>query len=149
MNISGRTSICDILPHDGDMCLLTNLLEVDQEKIICSSNTHLDEHNPLRLNGKLYAIAGIEYASQVVALHGQIERLNTNSRPIIGFLASARDVEVTTEFLDSEKADLIIEAIQIMRIEGAVSYNFSINSENKTIMTGRLTTKLMMEVPTK
>lgn len=147
MILSDRDSICKILPHDGDMCLLSELLEVTEEKIICSSDTHHDLNNPLRVNTKLYMMAGIEYASQVIALHGQIERLTTDSKPIIGFLASIRDVQMQASLLDEEQGNLLIEATQQMRIDGAVTYGFAIRNRCGAIMAGRLTTKLMMEIP--
>jgi len=147
MNLKDRSSICDILPHAGDMCLLSELVDVTPEKIACISRSHLEADNPLRIQGKLPAIAGIEYASQVVALHGQIETLNRGSRPVIGFLASVRDVEIHATLLDEDNSELYIEASQIMRIEGAVTYDFSIRAGDRRLLSGRMTTKLMMEVP--
>lgn len=149
MKLADNISICNLLPHDADMCLLDEMIEVDENKIICSSLSHLKAQHPLRVNGKLYNMSGIEYASQVIALHGQIERLKTQSKPLIGFLASIRNVEMHTRLLDEDEGVLMIEAMQLMRIDGAVTYEFSITSPVRLLMSGRLTTKLMMEIPEK
>jgi len=43
-----QKQICDLIPHDGKMCLLESVNYWDESKIICSSYSHMAADNPLR-----------------------------------------------------------------------------------------------------
>ena len=108
IELKDQASICELLPHAGTMCLLNEVVDVNAEQIICLSKTHLDVDNPLRVEGKLYAMAGIEYASQTIALHGQIETIHTGARPMIGFLMTVRNMIQNVEYPDDVRDSLLI-----------------------------------------
>ncbi len=65
-------AICARLPHAGRMCLLDRLEAWDGDSITCFATSHRDAHNPLRRAGRLPAVAGVEYAAQAMALHGNL-----------------------------------------------------------------------------
>ena len=65
-------AICARLPHAGRMCLLERLESWDGDSIICIATSHRDTDNPLRSGGHLHAVAGVEYAAQAMALHGNL-----------------------------------------------------------------------------
>ena len=59
-----------MIPHTGAMCLLDGVLQWDTSTIQCVSRSHRDAHNPLRIDGRLPTLCGIEYAAQAMAVHG-------------------------------------------------------------------------------
>ena len=64
--------IRELIPHAGTMCLLENVVELDDTSISCETCSHLDPRNPLRHKGHLSSLCGIEYAAQAMALHGAL-----------------------------------------------------------------------------
>jgi predicted hotdog family 3-hydroxylacyl-ACP dehydratase len=79
-------AICAHLPHAGRMCLLEHLESWDNTSITCIATSHRDVENPLRHDGRLHAVAGVEYAAQVMALHGYLLSA-ADAPPSIGYLA--------------------------------------------------------------
>jgi len=73
-------AICAHLPHAGRMCLLERLESWDGDSITCIATSHRDADNPLRRGGHLHAVAGVEYAAQAMALHGNLlSTINTST----------------------------------------------------------------------
>ncbi|HUU72054.1 MAG TPA: hydroxymyristoyl-ACP dehydratase [Burkholderiales bacterium] len=70
--VIGASRIRDLIPHAGAMCLLERVIEYDDASICCEARSHLDVDNPLRHNGRLSTLCGIEYAGQAMALHGAL-----------------------------------------------------------------------------
>jgi predicted hotdog family 3-hydroxylacyl-ACP dehydratase len=64
--------IARLIPHAGRMCLLERVVSWSAESITCRAVSHLDPGNPLRRDGKLAPLCGIEYALQAAALHGAL-----------------------------------------------------------------------------
>src|SRR6059058_4587817 len=65
-----KAEIRRLIPHAGTMCLLDSVLGWDDESIVCTTNTHRDEANPLRRDGRLSALHALEYGAQAAAIHG-------------------------------------------------------------------------------
>lgn len=95
MNAAGarldRAGIEARIPHRGAMCLLHELLDWDARELRCLVVSHADADHPLREAGRLPAAAGLELASQAMALHGALNTPAEAPRRA-GFLASARDL---------------------------------------------------------
>lgn len=70
--VIGASRIRELIPHAGAMCLLERVIEYDDASICCEARSHLDVDNPLRHNGRLSTLCGIEYAGQAMALHGAL-----------------------------------------------------------------------------
>jgi predicted hotdog family 3-hydroxylacyl-ACP dehydratase len=79
------------------MCLLASVTRWTQDDIACRAMSHLDPANPLRRNGRLAALCGIEYALQAAALHGAL-RGGAPQPP--GYLASLRMTHLSAARLD-------------------------------------------------
>ena len=94
---ASRIDIAALIPHAGAMCLLDSVTRWTQDAIECRATSHLDPANPLRRNGRLGALAGIEYALQAAALHGAL-RGGAPQPP--GYLAALRMTHLTTARLD-------------------------------------------------
>lgn len=132
----GSAEIQKLIPHSGDMSLLSSVLEWDATHIICSANSHRNPDNPLARNGRLYALTGIEYAAQAMAIHGGLTSL-AGHRPKAGFLVNVRDVQARTECLSDHDNDLQIEAEQLISGGSSVTYSFRINAGGLEVLRGR------------
>ncbi len=79
--------IRSLIPHAGSMCLLDSVVAWTESEIRCRATSHLDPANPLRRDGRLSALSGIEYALQAAAVHGAL-RSGMPQPP--GYLAALR-----------------------------------------------------------
>jgi len=120
-----REAIAAMIPHAGSMCLLDGVLAWDAGSIRCLSRTHRDRHNPLRVDERLPALCGVEYAAQAMAIHGVLAG-NVGKRPRLGYLASLREVHCSRSRLDDLEGDLIVEAERLMGEESRVIYSFDV-----------------------
>lgn len=123
-----------LVPHQGAMCLLDEVLEWDEQSIACRATSHRDPGNPLRTPAGLAAVIGVEYAAQAVAAHGAL----TQKRSAIGYLASLRDVECLVERLDTEAEALVVRAQRVAAESGRLLYDFRIESGGRELANGRL-----------
>jgi predicted hotdog family 3-hydroxylacyl-ACP dehydratase len=129
------------IPHAGAMNLLDSVIEWNAQTIRCRATSHRDPANPLRVNGKLYAISGVEYASQAMAIHGALSG-SVAGRPRAGYLASLRDVVCHRATLDGEHDELSVFAESLMGDDTRVMYAFSVTDGDEEIITGRATVVL-------
>ena len=79
------------------MCLLATVAEWSDQAITCHATSHLDPANPLRREGILPGVCGIEYALQAAAVHGALR--GGGPQPP-GYVASLRMTRLTAEPLD-------------------------------------------------
>ena len=141
--IIGRDEIAHLIPHAGAMCLLDGVLAWDRESIRCLSTRHRTPDNPLRQEGRLGALCGIEFAAQAMAIHGGLTGA-VGERPRGGYLASLRDVICRRDRLDDLADDLIIEAVYLMGDGARVIYSFTVGGRGQEILTGRATVVLQV-----
>ncbi|HEV3011239.1 MAG TPA: 3-hydroxylacyl-ACP dehydratase [Burkholderiales bacterium] len=135
--------IRDLVPHQGAMCLLEQVLEWDENAIACRATSHRDPANPLRNADGLAAIMGVEYAAQAVAVHGGLTQELNKSR--VGYLAALRDVACATERLDAESDDLVVRATRVAAESGRLLYDFRIESGGRELLKGRLSVVLVSD----
>src|SRR5262245_35719953 len=120
-----KSQICSLLPHTGDMCLLDGVERWTDEEIVCRTTSHRDAANPLRRDGMLSAIAGIEFAAQAIGAHGRLASSN-HAKPAAGFLASLRDVTLAVDRLDDVPEALTIRVQRLADSGESVMCRFSI-----------------------
>ena len=132
--------IRELVPHQGAMCLLDEVLEWNAGRIVCAATSHRDPANPLRGADGLCAVAGIEYAAQAVAVHFALQ--NNSGKPGIGYLAALRDVVCAVERLDTEPGDLTVGANQVAAEGGRLLYDFRIDAGGRELLKGRLSVVL-------
>jgi predicted hotdog family 3-hydroxylacyl-ACP dehydratase len=128
-----------LLPHRGAMCLLDAVAGHDDERIVCTATSHRADDNPLRVGGRLPAIAAIEYAAQAMAAHGGLVGAGT---PTPGRLVAVRDVRLHAATLDDAPGDLEVSATRIAADAGGVVYAFAVGAGGRTIAEGRATVML-------
>jgi len=144
--IMGRDAIARLIPHEGAMCLLDGVIAWDRGSIRCVSACHRAPDNPLRQDGRLGALCGIEFAAQAMALHGALVGA-VGERPRAGYLASLRDVVCRRDRLDRLDEDLIIDAVHLMGDDERVVYSFRVGCAAQEILTGRATVVLRVAMP--
>ncbi len=129
-----RDTIAALIPHSGAMCLLDAVIECDEQSVRCRATGHRDAGNPLRDNGELHALCGIEYAAQAMAVHGA---LLGGADAVPGMLAAVREFEADVERLDDIADDLIVSAYRLIGDNTSLLYEFSLHAGSRCIMRGR------------
>lgn len=131
--------ICTLIPHDSDMCLLDRVVSWDEDTIVCESDSHLSDDNPLRSEGGLSSISLIEYGAQSMAVHGGLLARTNGFNPGDGYLAALRDVIMVRCDVGKVNKKLVIAAEKIMSQQGSMVYRFEITLNQKSIISGRAT----------
>lgn len=147
-SILSATDIARLIPHHGSMCLLAEVQSYDAEQIKCKALSHRLHSNPLRENGVLHAVCGVEYAAQAMAVHGALlAKHDVDKPPRGGRLASVRSVELSVSRLDDIDSDLDIQATHVMGDSNSMVYEFSVNAGERNLLKGKATVILMPSTP--
>lgn len=145
MTVMERNAILALIPHSGAMCLLDDVLHWDEAAITCRSARYAAADNPLRrADGTLGSAAGIEIASQAMALHGRLSA-PVDGPPRPGFLVSLRDVRLRAPLLPAEIGPLTITARQLLGDARGASYGFTVTAGEEEWLSGRAT--VLFEAP--
>lgn len=123
------------------MCLLDGVLAWDATSIRCISARHRAPDNPLRRDGRLGALCGIEFAAQAMAVHGCLAGM-VGERPRIGYLVTLRDVVCRCDRIDLLEDDLVIDAASLMGDAERVVYSFTVTCADRELLAGRATVVL-------
>jgi len=129
-----RDEFAALIPHRGAMCLLHEVLRMDDESITCCAVSHRDPAHPLREQGVLPAVCGIEYAAQAMAVHGALKGAHASQA---GVLAAVRDVALSVERLDDIAEDLILTARKLLDDGGRLLYEFELRAGARQLLSGR------------
>ena len=139
-------ALSGLVPHQGAMCLLESVLRWDAEGIVCRAVSHLDPAHPLRAEGRLGAVCGIEYGLQAAAAHGALrERAPGGGGPAApGWFAALREAELLTDRLDRpEFGPLEVSAALEAGGAGGMIYRFAVHAaDGRTLLRGRATIAL-------
>ena len=141
MAVNHRT-LAGLIPHCGAMCLLDEVVRMDQESITCRAISHRNPDHPLREDGMLLAVSGIEYAAQAMAAHGALLE-SRGSRP--GMLAAVRDVVLSVERLDDIVDDLEVTARRLIGDSDRLLYEFEVRTGARELLRGRAVVVLKAE----
>ncbi len=138
--------IAFLLPHAGAMVLLDRVEHWGLHAIVCRAGSHLRQNNPLRRDGRLASVHGIEYGMQAAALHGAL--VAGGQRQQIGFLANLRGIVLHVERLDDPGlGPLGIEARLERREVGGLIYGFDVRADGgRPLVSGRATISLRRSV---
>lgn len=130
-----REAIAALVPHQGAMCLLDRALEWDAGRILCEAESHAWPDNPLRRDGLLPAVCGLEFALQAMALHGALAAGGQPQRA--GFVSSLRDVRMAADRLDTVAGPLRIEATALVAEASGFIYRFEVAGEGRSLLSGQ------------
>ena len=125
-----RQGIEQLIPHTGKMCLIESVEYWDNNSIRCSTKSHLNPDNPLRLDGRLSSIHLLEYGAQTIAIHGGL--LKKSATP--GYLAAVRNAKFTIDSLDTISSEIIIDASAEIKTENGAIYKFTITDANNNVL---------------
>ena len=131
----GRDWLLRHLPHQGAMNLLDRVESWDAASIHAIATRHRDAGHPLRREGALPAVHGIEYGAQAAAAHGALSGA-APSRP--GFIASVRSVVMHAPRLDDVESPLDVRAEQLGGDASGVLYGFEIRAAGRLLVEGRV-----------
>lgn len=132
-------AISQYLPHSEQMCLLHEVISIDENNILCRAISHLDINNPLRVENELSAICAVEYAAQAVALHLALKASALDTVPASGFLAAVQDCVLHLQCFDTLTAPLDIACQHLFSDEKTGSfYEFTLSSASMLLVTGQL-----------
>lgn len=129
-----RQQLCALIPHAGDMCLLQTVESWDEDSIVCTASGHVDAAGPLRMDGRLPALCGIEYGAQAMAVHGGLLAGGGARR---GFLASVRNVQLAVATLNECGPLLTVRATRLLNNDNNQMYEFSLHDGERLLLSGR------------
>ena len=124
-----------LLPHAGSMCLIEHVVAHDDVHIACTSSSHRADENPLRTVDGLAAVHAIEYGAQAMALHGLLHGKTGSVCAVV----SAREVDFRADWLNEIDQPLRIAATVVAESGNAATYRFSVQADNRLLVSGRLT----------
>ena len=137
-----RADLARLLPHRGAMCLLNAVVSASESAIVCSATSHRSPTNPLRVGGRLQALAAIEYAAQAMAVHGGLATGVPGAAAEPGRLVAVRDVRLYATTLDDVAEDLEIAATRVAADAAGLVYAFSVAAGGQLLVEGRATVML-------
>ena len=135
-----HSAIARRIPHQGSMCLLDQVLQWDDARIVCSASSHHALDNPLRAHGRLGAACGVEYAAQAMAMHGALlgeAMAGAAAVPRAGYLASVRQLQLLVERLDLFPGRLTVCAERMTGDANNILYQFTVSADDQCLLSGR------------
>lgn len=126
--------IARLIPHAGAMCLLDRALSRDATRILCETERHRDTGNPLRRDGMLPTVCGLEFAFQAMALHGA---LGAGVAQAVGFVTSLREVAFGAARLDDVPGVLRVEAEALVAEAAGFIYRFEVSGGGRVLLSGQ------------
>ena len=130
-----HADIAALIPHQGGMCLLEDVVEWDDTRIVLTTSTHRALDNPLRVDNKLRAVHLCEYGAQAMAVHGALKAAPERAPP--GMLVSLRSVTFSREYIHDLAGLLRVEAVCLQATDSSQQYNFRISHDGEPIAEGR------------
>ena len=134
-----KAEIRTLIPHSGLMCLLDEVLQWDNRSIACLSNTHRDPANPLRRQGRLFAVHAFEYGAQAAAVHGGLRARAAGTIAPPGYLAALRDGRLHVTRLDYIHLPLRVCATRLYGEDANTVYEFVVSAASALVAEGRVT----------
>ena len=130
-----QPKVADLVPQQGAMCLLDEVLSYDERSVVCRASSHRSPDNPLRCDGRLPSIVGIEYGAQAMAVHGALQAKGVARG---GMLAGARAIRCQARYLDDEPGPLTVRAERLVADGGRILYSFAVEAANRELISGRI-----------
>ncbi len=144
MQLNCHADIEHRIPHKGSMCLLERVLEWSPAGLHAQAVGHVAPGHPLRVNGRLDAVHGIEYAAQAMAVHGGLlaEAAGSDTPPRQGYLTSVRGVQLAVARLDDLPGIIDVWVERISGDDLNILYRFKLSHEGRELLSGRASVML-------
>lgn len=134
-----------LIPHQGTMCLLDNVVAWTAESIHARTDSHRRADNPLRSGGLLRAVHLCEYGAQSMAVHGALSAREAGSAAAPGFLVSLRGVSLALARIDDLDGPLDVFGERLLGSETSWQYAFRVEHAGAEIASGRAAVMLVPE----
>ena len=141
-----RATILALIPHQGTMCLLDEVMQWDSERIVCTTHSHQRPDNPLRSDGILRAIHLCEYGAQAMAVHGGLLAREHGEIAKPGLLVSLRAVQMHVARIDELPDALIVEADKLLDSGSSWQYQFRVRQRDALLAEGRAAVMMRIDV---
>ncbi|MGM0516219.1 MAG: 3-hydroxylacyl-ACP dehydratase [Pseudomonadota bacterium] len=128
--------ICGRLPHAGQVCQLERVLSCDTHSIACETRAHQRQDNPLRHNGRLGPLVGVEMAGQAMALHLSLQAGAEGAGK--GMITRATGLRWQEERLDDLPTALLVRVECEAGVGEMARYRFAIEHAGTTVVEGSL-----------
>jgi predicted hotdog family 3-hydroxylacyl-ACP dehydratase len=132
-----RDDILQLIPHQGGMCLLDEVLAWDFDRIHCRSRSHQRADNPLRGAGGLRGIHLCEYGAQSMAVHGGLLARAEGGRARPGLLVALRGVRITRAFVHDLPGALDVHGEKLAAGDAGWQYAFRVLHAGELLAEGR------------
>lgn len=132
-----KDGLATFLPHAGAMQLLAQVDSWNDSTIRCRAVSHRDPANPLRQEGKLDVVTGLEYAAQAMGVHVGLLDGRPSADGMIGYVGGLRDVTFGIDRLDDCRDDLTIEATRLFADQRSFMYRFALSCNGREVLSGR------------
>lgn len=142
-----RAGILALVPHQGAMCLWDAVVAWDPQRIRLRAGNHADPAHPLRVRGRLHAVALCEYGAQAMAVHGGLLAAGQGGRAAPGVLVALRDVTLSVARIDDLDGMLEGEAELVAASAASQQYVFRIHHAGRLLASGRATAMLGGDLP--
>jgi predicted hotdog family 3-hydroxylacyl-ACP dehydratase len=135
MSSSSLPPITEVLPHEGAMLLLDEVLEHSPEHVVCAVT--IRPTSQFCEEGKgVPAWVGLEYMAQTVCAYSGVDEARAGQRPSIGLLLGARRYESQVDCF-APGTRLRIRADLVLRDENdLVAFNCTIDDGERPLARG-------------
>jgi len=135
--VTQRDEILQLIPHQGGMCLLDEVVDWDSERIHCRSRSHQRIDNPLRSDTGLRGIHLCEYGAQSMAVHGGLLARADGGRALPGLLVSLRGVRIARAFVHALEGPLDVHGEKLTSGVAGWQYAFRVEHRGELLAEGR------------
>jgi len=126
-----------LIPHQGAMCLLDEVLQWDNAGIHALARSHRNAANPLRSDGMLRSVHLCEYGAQAMAVHGGLLARRDGKIAAPGFLVSLRAVRLHLARIDDLVDALDVRAEKLLAGDSGWQYAFHVECAGRLLAEGR------------
>ena len=120
--------IAELLPHDGEMVLLSEVIEYTEDVTVCRAVIRADGLFA-NADGSTGSWLGLELMAQCIATHSGLVRRSEGQPPRIGFLISSRRLHFASNRYHAGQRLRIRSEHVWGRPTGVVSFSCSIHDE--------------------
>lgn len=128
-------AMTEVLPHEGRMLLLDEMLDAGEEHVSCAVTIRPDSMFCDGVNG-VPSWVGLEYMAQTVSTYSGIDEARAGLRPTIGLLLGSRRYKTEVPFFPIG-VRLTVEAHLLLRDENdLVAFDCKIRDGDRVLASG-------------
>ena len=133
-------NIAELIPHGAAMCLLDKVVSWDAQHIVCESQSHLREDNPLREGGQLAAIALVEYAAQAAAVHAALTQNTVSAAGEVkpAYLGAIKELNLFVRYIASDVDILLVGAQCVLTSANGAIYAIEVKTKEEYLIQGKI-----------